>query len=152
MSLETRIPPPIVLAIVAGGMWLARMAAPGLDGVPARHVLTACGVLALGIACAIAGVLEFRRARTTVDPLHPEKATAIVDTGIYRLTRNPMYLGMLLVLVAWAIYLANVVTLAGPVSFVLYMNRFQIGPEERALLRIFGEPYRAYLDRVRRWL
>ena len=152
MNLETRIPPLIVMTVVAGAMWLARMAAPGLDGVPERHAFTAAGVLALGIACAIAGVLEFRHARTTVDPLHPEKASAVVDTGIYRVTRNPMYLGMLLVLIAWAIYLANAVTLAGPVAFVLYMNRFQILPEERALLRIFGEPYRAYLGRVRRWL
>jgi len=151
MNLETRIPPPIVMALVAGAMWVSRLAAPGLTGVPALRVY-AMGVLVLGIACALAGVFEFRRARTTVDPLHPEKASAVVDTGIYRITRNPMYLGMLLVLVAWAIWLANPVTLVGPVLFVPYMNRFQVRPEERALLRIFGEPYRAYLGRVRRWL
>ena len=109
-------------------------------------------VAGLGIVTAAAGVLAFRRARTTVDPLHLDKSTAIVSTGIYRITRNPMYLGMLLAVVGWALFLANPVTLAGPVLFVLYMNRFQIRPEERALAERFGQPYRAYFSGVRRWL
>jgi protein-S-isoprenylcysteine O-methyltransferase Ste14 len=133
-------------------MWGLRAAAPGLTAVYAGRIAIACAVFALGIAAALAGVVAFRRARTTVNPLHPEKATAVVDSGIFRFSRNPMYLGMLLALVAWAIYLANPVTLAGPVLFVLYMNRFQIGPEERALSGIFGGPYREYLGRVRRWI
>lgn len=152
MSLETRIPPPVVAATVAGSMYGLRLATPGLTAFYAGRLAIALLVFALGVGLALAGVREFRRARTTVNPLQPEKASAIVDTGVFRVTRNPMYLGMLLALVAWTCWLANPVALAGPIVFVLYMNRFQIGPEERALTRLFGEPYRAYLGRVRRWI
>lgn len=157
MSLENRIPPVIVVAILAGAMWALRAAAPGLTAVwPGRLAflfdVLALVVLTLGILVAVAGVREFRRASTTVDPRNPGKASAIVDTGVFRFTRNPMYLGMLLVLAALAVGLANPTAAAGPVAFVLYMNRFQIGPEERALEQRFGGPYRAYLGRVRRWI
>jgi protein-S-isoprenylcysteine O-methyltransferase Ste14 len=133
-------------------MWGLRAAAPGLTADYPGRMAIAVVIAALGIAAAAAGVLAFRRARTTVNPLDLEKSTAVVSTGIYRFSRNPMYLGMLLVLVAWAVFLANPVTLAGPSLFVLYVNRFQIRPEERALMQRFGEPYRVYLGRVRRWL
>lgn len=149
--LETRIPPLVVVAILAAAMWGARLAVPALT-TRYGNLWVALVLLAVGVGVMEAGAREFRRARTTVNPLHPEKATAIVDTGIFRLTRNPMYLGMLLMLCAWVTYLANLVTLAGPVLFVLYMNLFQIIPEERALLQRFGEPYRAYLGRARRWI
>lgn len=162
MSLENRIPPVIVVAVLAGAMWALRAAVPGLtvagagrlafsSGVRALEVL-ALVLLVLGILVAGAGVREFRRASTTVDPLNPDKASAIVETGVFRFTRNPMYLGMLLLLAALAAWLANPAAAAGPVAFVLYMNRFQIRPEERALERRFGDPYRAYLGRVRRWI
>lgn len=150
--LETRIPPPIVVALLAATMWGARRLAPDLTAHYSARLPLSLAVLALGVGVIAAGVLEFRRARTTVDPLHPDKATAVVDTGIYRFTRNPMYLGMLLALAAWATWLANPVTLAGPILFVFYIDRFQIRPEERALLRVFGAPYQSYLGRVRRWI
>ena len=150
--LEARVPPPVVVALLAATMWGARRAAPDLTALYPARLPLALAVLALGLGVIAAGVLEFRRARTTVDPLHPDKATAVVDTGIYRFTRNPMYLGMLLALAAWATWLANPVTIAGPILFVLFIDRFQIRPEERALLRVFGAPYQSYLDRVRRWI
>lgn len=152
MTLETRVPPLVVVAIFAAAMWGARLAVPGLTALYPGRVAIAGVLFGLAILTVAAGVLEFRRARTTVDPVHPDKATAVVDTGIYRVTRNPMYLGMLMILVAWAVFLANPVTLVGPVTFILYMNRYQIGPEERALTQLFGAPYRAYLGRVRRWI
>lgn len=152
MTLESRIPPPAVMVLVAGAMWAACRWMPALSSNYPGRVAIACGLAALGIAVALAGVFEFRRARTTVDPLHPERATAIVDGGIYRITRNPMYVGMLLGLVAWTMFLGNPLALVGPVAFVLYINRFQISPEERALTQLFGEPYRVYLARVRRWI
>jgi protein-S-isoprenylcysteine O-methyltransferase Ste14 len=151
-ALEHRIPPPLVMAACGVLMWGLRAAVPGLTAAYAGRSAIAIGIGAIGVLVALAGVIEFRRARTTVDPLHLDKSTAVVDTGIYRLTRNPMYLGMLLALVAWCVYLANVVTLAGPLAFILYMNRFQIRPEEQALTQRFGAPYRAYLGRVRRWI
>lgn len=133
-------------------MWGVRYCVPGLTAFFPGRLALAFIVLALGLTVVVAGVFEFRRARTTVDPMHPEKATAVVDSGVYRITRNPMYLGMLLTLIAWAVFLANPLTLAGPVLFILALNRLQIGPEERALTQRFGDPYGVYLRRVRRWI
>lgn len=105
-----------------------------------------------GIALDISGILAFRKARTTVNPLSPDKSTAIVQGGPYQFTRNPMYLGMALFLLAYCVYLANPVSVAAVVAFVAYITRFQIIPEERLLLRKFGEPYASYTRSVRRWL
>ncbi|MGH8122848.1 MAG: methyltransferase family protein, partial [Rudaea sp.] len=109
-------------------------------------------IVLLGVACSAAGILSFRRARTTVDPTKPEQASSLVKTGIYRVTRNPMYLGLTLVLVAWAAFLSSAWALLGVAGFVLYMSRFQIAPEERALASLFASEYEAYKASVRRWL
>jgi protein-S-isoprenylcysteine O-methyltransferase Ste14 len=109
-------------------------------------------LFATGIAIAVAGVREFRRARTTVNPLTPAAASAMVRSGIYRHTRNPMYLGMLLMLAGWAVWLASVAALAVLPAFVLYLNRLQIEPEERALASLFGRDFEDYRRSVRRWL
>jgi protein-S-isoprenylcysteine O-methyltransferase Ste14 len=98
------------------------------------------------------GAASFRRARTTVNPLKPESASSLVASGVYRVSRNPMYVGLCLVLLGWAVMLSNVLAYAIVPVFVLYMNRFQIGPEEAALERVFGADYVAYRARVRRWL
>jgi len=140
------------MLLVAGAMWSADRLLPALSTNYPGRVLIACLCAASGILIALAGVFEFRRARTTVDPLHPERATAVVDGGIYQFTRNPMYLGMLLGLIGLTAFLANLLMPIGPVLFILYINRFQIAPEERALIGLFGDPYRAYLARVRRWI
>jgi protein-S-isoprenylcysteine O-methyltransferase Ste14 len=104
------------------------------------------------LVVALSAVWLFRRFRTTVHPEKPENTTALVMTGIYRLTRNPMYVGVTLALLGWAVWLRVPVALLGPVAFVLYVNRFQIVPEERVLASKFGEAYAAYCRRVRRWV
>ena len=106
----------------------------------------------LGIAISVAGVVSFRRARTTVNPTRPDTASALVATGIYRFTRNPMYLGLFLVLAGWSAYLANAAALAGPLLFALYIDRFQIVPEERALATKFGAAFDTYRRQTRRWI
>jgi protein-S-isoprenylcysteine O-methyltransferase Ste14 len=126
-------------------MWLA---APSARGAAAPLVL--CAVL--GTLIAGAGILAFRRAGTTVDPMRPEKAAAVVATGVYRYTRNPMYLGLALVLFGWGVYLGAPWLLFGPAAFVLFITRFQVIPEERALLARFGADYATYQRRVRRWV
>ena len=151
-ALELRVPPPVVMLLCALLMWLLAGAAPALGmHIPGSVVL---GVLlaTAGAVINVAGVVAFRKAGTTINPLDPQAASQVVASGIFGLTRNPMYLGMLLVLVGWAVYLSNPLALAGPAVFVLYINRFQIGPEERALTAKFGERYTAYRSRVRRWL
>jgi protein-S-isoprenylcysteine O-methyltransferase Ste14 len=150
--LELKIPPPVIVAAVATGMWAAAQALPPL-GIPAAlRIATAAAIAVAGVILSAWGIAAFRRARTTINPHRPGEATALVCTGPYRFTRNPMYAGMLLVLVAWAVFLASLPASLGPLVFILYINRFQIESEERALRWLFGGEYVAYKARVRRWL
>ena len=95
---------------------------------------------------------SFKKAHTTVNPLNPEACSTLVDTGIYRYSRNPMYLALLLALAGWGIFLGNFYALVLTIAFVLYMNRFQIRPEEKALEALFGTGFLEYRRSVRRWL
>lgn len=151
-NLELKVPPVAVVGAFATAMWLVSMVSPACQvSLPSRH-LPALVLMAAGAGVALSGVLSFARAMTTVNPLKPETATALVESGIFRITRNPMYLGLLVVLLGWAVFLANGMALLMVPGFVLYMNRFQIAPEERALLARFGNVFANYTRRVRRWL
>jgi len=151
-SLELKVPPLVVLAFIATLMWFASQAAPaaGLQ-VPARHAI-GLGLATVGVGTAVAGVVSFRIAKTSVNPLNPAAASALVTSGVYQLSRNPMYLGALILLIGWAAFLANALGSILVPSFVLYMNRFQIGPEEKALTSLFTPGFTAYCVKVRRWL
>ena len=151
-ALELRIPPPVVGLLVAAGMWTVAHLPPILQLPKLVRLPVAVALGAIGIVIAIGGVMSFRRAKTTVNPLKPETSAALVSTGVYAFTRNPMYLGMVLVLFAWAAYLSSIWSLIGPVLFALYITRFQIIPEEQVLDRLFGAPFAEYKKRVRRWL
>ena len=133
-------------------MWLAARLFPFFDfELPWRELFAALlliGALIIGLAA----VYGFHRAKTTVNPLKPEASTALVTGGLYRWTRNPMYLAMLLLLLAWACIVSNWAALAILPLFVAYLNRFQIGPEERALQARFGAEFESYRRKVRRWL
>ncbi|SDF35745.1 methyltransferase family protein [Cellulophaga baltica] len=107
--------------------------------------------LILGGAIGLVAVIQFVRKQTTVDPTKPETVSKLVINGLYRFTRNPMYLGLLLVLLAWGVYLGNAFNTLIAAGFVSYMNKFQIQPEEEALAKTFGSEYAAYLKDVRRW-
>ena len=101
----------------------------------------------------VLGVALFRGAGTTVNPTTPDKVSSLVITGIYRVSRNPMYVGFLLFLVAWGIFLSHLLSLLlFPTIFIVYMNHFQIPQEEKALKRLFGEEFTSYKKEVRRWL
>lgn len=150
--LDLKVPPVAVAIVCAAAMAGVRAAWPSaVLHVPGRAPLA--GLLAVaGVAVAVAGVVAFRRARTTVNPTTPGLASALVSGGVYRLSRNPMYVGMLLVLAGGAVALAHPAAAVGPVAFAAYLTRFQIRPEERALRAAFGEAFDAYARRVRRWL
>ena len=150
--LELKVPPPVVALFIAGLSWLASWAAPTLGFILPHRNAIALAPFVAGVCVALLGIASFRRARTTVNPLKPEKASALVMSGIYRYTRNPMYLGLLLALLGWAFFLANALAFAFLPVFILYMNRFQIEPEERVLASVFGQDFMAYLSKVRRWL
>ena len=151
-ALELKIPPLVLVALFALAMWLLTLVVPAVT-LPAVWHLVLAGIFAIsGAGVALAGVLAFRRVKTTVDPRVPQQSSSLVIRGIYRYSRNPMYLGFLLLLLALTCYLMNVAALALLPLFVLYMNRFQIVPEERFLLQKFGADYQTYLIEVRRWL
>lgn len=150
--LELKIPPPAVGALVGLAMWLVAPLGSALAlGTSPRHVF-AIALAAAALAFDLAGLLAFRASRTTINPLSPQRASSLVTGGVYRITRNPMYVGMCLILLAWAVYLSAVLPFFGPVVFVLYITRFQVLPEERVLRQLFGEQYVQYTARVRRWL
>ena len=150
--LEHRIPPPLVAALIALAMgWCAGAWAPPMLVLVARVAL-AGGLALAGLAFLAPAARAFRRARTTVNPLKPDSASALVVEGVYRFTRNPMYVGFALLLLAWAAWLATPVAVLGPALFVTYMTRFQILPEERALRARFDASFDAYCQQVRRWL
>jgi protein-S-isoprenylcysteine O-methyltransferase Ste14 len=151
-GLELKIPPPAVAVSIAAMMWGVAQIAPSLEVPYLIRMVSAVALALIAFAIDIAGLLSFRRARTTVNPMKPETSSSLVTAGIYTMTRNPMYLGLACMLIAWAVYLSNVWTLCGPAGFVLYINRFQIEPEERALAAKFGATYAAYQSAVRRWL
>lgn len=150
-SLELRIPPPLVALLVAAGMWLSPQLAL-LGGAPLLRVPAAVALALAGAAFSILGVVSFRRAGTTVNPLKPASASSLVVSGVYRVTRNPMYVGLFFLLAAWAVYLWSPWALLGPLAFAAYISRFQIKPEERALAALFGDEYTDYRARVRPWL
>lgn len=150
--LDNRIPPPLVVLASGAIAWAITELTPAfaisITGQAALGLLVA----ALGVAIAAAGILAFSKARTTVSPIDPGAATALVITGIYNYTRNPMYLGMAVMLLGWTIILGHPGGLVGAALFIAYIDRFQIQPEERALQALFGDAFTAYRARVRRWI
>jgi protein-S-isoprenylcysteine O-methyltransferase Ste14 len=151
-SLELKIPPAIVLIVaIAAVLLLARQFPFAAYALPGNRVI-AIGVAIIGMLFALSGLFAFRRAGTTVDPTQPDKASQLVTSGVYRITRNPMYLGFTLILLASAIRQTSVLSLLPVPLFIAYMHRFQIVPEERWMHRNFGEEFARYAERVRRWI
>lgn len=151
-TLELKIPPVVVGLAVGAAMWAsARLGAVCDFALPASRAIAAAFALA-GVVVAILGVAAFRRARTTVNPLQPANASCLVVSGIYRRTRNPMYLGILLVLLGWGILLSNALAIFFAASFIPLMNRLQIQPEEKILAARFGTAFTDYQSAVRRWI
>ena len=152
MSLELKIPPLAVTLIFGLGMWIVAKQTPAFTFVlPWRFALAIAFVIA-GAAAAAVAIVAFRRASTTVNPFEPNSTSTLVTNGVYRISRNPIYLGLLLFLTGWAIVLSNILAVALLPAFVGYMTRFQISPEERALLSRFGSDFVEYKNAVRRWL
>ncbi|MYN14239.1 DUF1295 domain-containing protein [Pusillimonas sp. TS35] len=151
-SLELAIPPPFIMLATALAMWLLSVLLPRFAFAALHNTWAAIVFAAAGILFGVAGILAFKRAHTTPDPRTPGAATALVTSGVYRVTRNPMYLGSLLLLIGWGFYLGNVWSLIFAFAFPVYIQRYQIRPEERALMEKFGADYAAYKTKVRAWL
>ena len=150
--LEHRIPPVVVVAIFALAMWLLSLITTRVPIAPGLSITLSALLAGLAMGLMLSGVLAFRRANTTLNPIDSTASSNLVMNGVFGFSRNPMYLGMAIVLLAWAVYLGSVSALLGPCLFVAYMTRFQIIPEERALTRKFAAQFGRYQQKVRRWL
>ena len=151
-SLELKIPPVAQVIIIAIVMYGVSKIMPSLQFLFNGSTWLAVGLIVLGLCIGIMGVAQFRKANTTPNPQALEKVSSLVTSGIYQYSRNPMYLGLVLALLGWALYLSHYLPFVLVPVFMLYMTRFQIQPEERMMTRKFGRDYQAYLMQVRRWI
>lgn len=151
-QLELRLPPPVVALLSGFLMWLLVQLFPSLNNTWPTSILISSLFIVFGLAIGFSGVITFIRSKTTANPKRPTDAARLVKTGVYRYSRNPMYLGMLFLLTAWAVQLGNMISILGIIFYIAYMTRFQIVPEERALQAKFQEDFLAYKKQVRRWL
>ncbi|MCV2217142.1 methyltransferase family protein [Thauera sp. Sel9] len=150
--LETKIPPPVVMVLLGAVVYGVAPLLPELSFEFALRTTLAIALVLVGLALNILPALAFLRAGTTFNPLRPASATSLVTSGIYRHTRNPMYLGDSVILLGWALYLGNAAAFVAVPAFMLYITRFQIQPEERHLSARFPEAYASFCKRTPRWL
>jgi protein-S-isoprenylcysteine O-methyltransferase Ste14 len=150
--MKPRIPPPIIMLAAAVLMWVLHRQMPLALWIAPPWNQFGSAPAALGLAIGIAAVVRLHQARTTTSPMDPGKASCLVTDGVFRISRNPIYLGMVLLLAGWAIWLGSATPWAIPPLFAIVITAVQIIPEERALSQRFGEPYRAYRKSVARWI
>ena len=150
--MSLRIPPLAQFLVCSALCWgLARLLPEWSLG-SSLWTYVGYGLIVVGITLLAVALLAFARARTTVNPLSPEQAETLVNTGLYRFTRNPMYLAMALLLFGGALTLGSIAAMAAPAIFVVAMTILQIKPEERALESHFGKAFTVYRGQTRRWL
>ena len=151
-KLELRIPPPLVMLLFMVTVFGFDKIMPfTLFYLPWLTYASVISLVTLGGVIALWGVKEFKDAKTTVNPLKPESSSSLVSSGIYQYTRNPMYLGLLMILLSAVIYSQHPLGLVSALGFVAYMNRFQIEPEEKMLIKLFGDEFVDYSNQVKRW-
>ncbi len=150
--LELKIPPPAVALIFGVVMWLASAMVAPVESPLVVRIIFAVVVACAGLVFGVSGMRSFVRAKTTMNPVKPSATSSLVTGGVYRITRNPMYLSLFLYLLAWSVYLSSWVAVLFLPVFLMYITQFQIKPEERTLFSVFGAEYVSYKARVRRWL
>ena len=151
-KMELKIPAPVLALIIAVIMWwLAKVNSFTLPSSQIKSMLSLL-FLIVGFVIDVSAVICFQMARTTVNPFKPHATVSLVNVGIYKYSRNPMYLGLLFVLCAWAIWLGEIVNFVAIPIYVWYVTRFQIKPEERMLTQLFPDAFGIYKSQVRRWL
>lgn len=151
-KLELRIPPPLVMLLFMATVFgFDKMMPFNLFYLPWLTYASVISLVVLGGVVALWGVKEFKEAQTTVNPLKPESSSSLVTAGIYQYTRNPMYLGLLLILLSVVVYTQHPLGLVSTMGFVAYMNRCQIEPEEKMLVKLFGDEFVDYSNQVKRW-
>ncbi len=150
MTLKNKVPPPLVTLFFGGLIYYSTALLPSMTF--RRQGLLALLILIVALSVIVAAVATFRQLQTTVNPLQPKSASALATSGIFGYSRNPMYFGMLLILIALSVYTGAVASVLLLPVFILYISIMQIAPEEQAMGELFGSEYIDYCDQVRRWL
>jgi protein-S-isoprenylcysteine O-methyltransferase Ste14 len=150
--LELKIPPALLMILFGAAMWWLSRLFGAVPVQPPWRFLAVLVPAAVGACLLLAAAVHFRKAETTVNPTRPDSSSSLVTGGVYRFTRNPMYLAFALFLLAWAAFLSSLQALVLVPLYIAWLNRFQIRPEEMILESRFGKTYRSYSSRVRRWL
>ena len=148
--MKTKIPPPILALMMIGLIYLSSLIVVPIT-FNYQGTLSILGII-IGLACAIPSFRVFSRHKTTISPLNPSETTALVTEGMYRYSRNPMYLGLLLLTISSTIWFGTWLGVILNIVFIFLINFLQIIPEEEALQEIFGEEYEDYKEKVRRWI
>ncbi len=151
-ALELKVPPVAQLIVTVAAMYGVSQVLPALKF--SLNGSTVLGIIlaVIGLSSGIMGVTQFKKAQTTPNPQALEKVSSLVTSGIYNYSRNPMYLGLVLILLGWALYLSHLLAFILVPMFIFYITRFQIRPEERMMTQKFGERYQTYVSSVRRWI
>lgn len=150
--LDNRVPPPLVCLVCGVGMYFTAGAGGESTLAFASHYGIGLSWLCLSLILIVLSIRQFKQHQTTVNPLRPSQASQLVSSGIFSVTRNPMYLSLTTILIGLMFFLGNWLGLMWLAVFMLYIQCFQIYPEERAMQLLFGEAYRDYCSRVRRWI
>ncbi|MDH5433312.1 MAG: isoprenylcysteine carboxylmethyltransferase family protein [Gammaproteobacteria bacterium] len=150
--LKLKIPPPIYTLLTATIMWWLNQHYPLKVLFEGNWTLMGYGFIAFGLLFDSTALVKFMQNKTSINPIKPEKASQLVTSGLYRLTRNPMYFGLLLLLTGWGILLGSLAPLLMIPLFVWVITSQQIKPEEAILQQKFGQAYLDYKQQVRRWI
>ena len=150
--MELKLPPPVVFVITLALMYLLSRWIDWPVWLFAGNGYVASILLFVGVSIGVGATIGIKKQRTTIEPRTPEKTTTLVVTGWFNYSRNPMYVSLVIELVAMVVWLGNPINYALVMAFVAYIQRFQIIPEERILVELFGQQYRDYCARVRRWV
>lgn len=147
MNLDTKIPPPVVTIIILSLIYFFSLKEYNLNVELISIILLTSGILFI-----LSAVIQFIKRKTTVNPTKPHKTTSLVISGTFKITRNPMYLGMLLIIMSYAFYKLSIISLFLIPLFIFYINKFQIEPEEHEMRKKFGKEYEDYCKKVDRWI
>ena len=150
MEKFSKIPPPLVVLILVISTFFSSKKID-LIQIPFQSIISIF-ILSIGILILLNPVLKFKKSKTTINPIKFKKVNKLVTSGIYKYSRNPMYLGLLMIVISSSIFYLNIYSILTPLFFYLWINRFQIKREEVFLTEKFGEDYLSYKKKTRRWI
>ena len=146
----TKIPPPILVLILVSSNYFSSKKID-LIHLPNQDLISII-ILLIGILILINPIFKFIKSKTTIDPIKFKKVNKLIISGIYKYSRNPMYLGLLMIVISTSIFFLNIFSITTPFLFYCWINRFQIKKEEIFLTEKFGEEYMSYKIKTRRWI